>query len=545
MALYPIIAILTFALWSHAETPKPQFRTGLSLPSEVARKEMFQRFVEEIDRLDGEGLIPRYNRPESWKVTTLRLEKEAGEAKDLFSFGRVFKRLDATYPNLHAKVMLLPELDRVEDQGEVNLSVEFAPEVIDRDQAQFKYRITKIPANSIFKVGDEMVAINGMPINLWSEQNFIFCKYPLRQQCELVFFENFKRELLDWDRTKDLSFEVLRSGKKFNFAVSIEIKKKKLDFEGFEFMDPPCGVSDKRYPGWHLVYQGYNFCSFESKKHPKVILMRIRDFMYGAYRGRPAAPLQLSAEIELFYTNFWKKKAAETKTIILDLIDNPGGNEPIPHYQLFFDRPFQEQFTQFKKIQEFERKDILDSIYWGESAKNIWLKNIKQDGTFASVKEGDFLPYIPQFCADQEKDCREGLFSPRKHGFKGKVKLLFNHHCVSSCVGFIYNIIDVLKNRVSTFGIPDSADSAYARLTLGLDLTKENKIKTEVVSLNEFKVMTKDSPWVREAVCVSRTTDRKGNILSGKPMRVDTWVPKKWNQTDDQWIALVLLQALR
>ncbi|MDZ4663207.1 MAG: hypothetical protein SGJ18_16475 [Pseudomonadota bacterium] len=63
------------------------------------------------------------------------------------------------------------------------------------------------------------------------------------------------------------------------------------------------------------------------------------------------------------------------------------------------------------------------------------------------------------------------------------------------------------------------------------------------MSLNKFKEMTKDSPWAREAVCISRTNDSTGNILSGKPMRVETWVLKKWNQTSDQWTALVLQRA--
>lgn len=45
-------------------------------------------------------------------------------------------------------------------------------------------------------------------------------------------------------------------------------------------------------------------------------------------------------------------------------------------------------------------------------------------------------------------------------------------------------------------------------------------------------------------VSATRSTDRDGNLLSGKPQKIDFWIPHKWNQTDEEWEKLVFKKAL-
>ena len=106
-------------------------KTKLSLPKPEARRQMVLKLKAEIDRIDGEGLTPRFNRLEGWDATLDRLATEAYNAKDLYDLGRVFKRIDATYPNLHAKIYLISGLDEKKDSGNVTLPVKFAPEFIE------------------------------------------------------------------------------------------------------------------------------------------------------------------------------------------------------------------------------------------------------------------------------------------------------------------------------------------------------------------------------------------------------------------------------
>ncbi|MGZ3733174.1 MAG: hypothetical protein ACXU9U_05500 [Parachlamydiaceae bacterium] len=95
---------------SHSPEKKDSVSTSsLTLPSANTKMQMVASLKDEIDRIDGEGLLPRSNRPESWDKTIQRLKNEAATANTAYDLGRVFKRLDATYPNLHAKVLLIPK----------------------------------------------------------------------------------------------------------------------------------------------------------------------------------------------------------------------------------------------------------------------------------------------------------------------------------------------------------------------------------------------------------------------------------------------------
>ncbi|MFN7824135.1 MAG: hypothetical protein ACK5P6_02105, partial [Pseudobdellovibrionaceae bacterium] len=301
----------------------------------------------------------------------------------------------------------------------------------------------------------------------------------------------------------------------------------------------PCGVSPIRYKNFSLAYEGENLCAFESKEDRRVVALRIKSFVY---QDVPFAVLD--GEVQIFWNNHWKRKATSVKTLILDVIDNYGGQSPVPYYGIFYSKPYQEQYVQFKKIDEFEQKDILASLFWGDKGKEIWFANIKKDGSFDKAAAGSFLGHIPQFCADSKKDCREGVFEPRKNKFTGQVKVLMNHWCISSCVGFVSNIKDLLKDRVQTFGIPDSGDSAYSRLAVLVSPLPNGKIEAKVAPMKKARNPDQPEPWVRQVAAVTRSSDKDGKVISGKPQRIDVWVPRKWNQTDDEWAASVFDKAV-
>ena len=100
-------------------TLKAKELSPYALPSSQTNRQMVLELQKQIDRVDGEGLPPRSNRNESWDSTIKRLGEEAATSSTLYDLGRVFKRLDATYPNLHAKVFLIPELDEKAKEGSI------------------------------------------------------------------------------------------------------------------------------------------------------------------------------------------------------------------------------------------------------------------------------------------------------------------------------------------------------------------------------------------------------------------------------------------
>lgn len=68
---------------------------------------LFDEFVKQVERIDGDGYLPRQNRKELLNSNIQTLRKELQNAKTKFDVGRVFKRFDAAYPNLHAHISIL------------------------------------------------------------------------------------------------------------------------------------------------------------------------------------------------------------------------------------------------------------------------------------------------------------------------------------------------------------------------------------------------------------------------------------------------------
>lgn len=507
------------------------------LPSANDRVLLFNQVVSEMNRLDGEGLIPRSNRAESWEETTTKLSNEVREAKTLFEFGQVFQRLDATYPNLHARIHLHKALDVVKSEGALNFKFSIVPDLKKSEASHFDYFIRTKETDLDLKNGDQVVAINGQSIKSLEDANFIFCKFPLKSQCALDLFSNLKKELL-WSRSQPLEITVKRDIKEIKTKVTYEVLS--ADTKPTSDPDQSCEEQESLYKPFMLDFKGYNLCAYTSKKHPKTLVLRIKSFVYGS--GNPIGSLE--SEVDLFWVNYWSKKSGQFNVIMFDIINNHGGNSPIPYYALFTQKPYQEQYAQFRKIKEFERKDILESNFWGDKAKEIWFQNIKKDGTYEKTKEGEFLPTVPQFCADQNKDCREGFFQPRKHKFNGKIKILMNQWTISSGVGFVDNMGKLFKNRVTTYGHFDSADSAYSRATVSASL-ENNKPRVDVLPLSKAKKPDQPEPWIRQIVSVTRSTDSEGNIISGKMQKIDHWVSRPWNQSDEEWQREVFLQALK
>lgn len=198
----------------------------IELPTEQNRKILFEQVVGNLNRVDGDGLIPFVNRPESWDRTTEKLKQEAIQAKNLFEFGRVFKRLDAAYPNLHAKVYLLKNLDQNKTDGKIRFPFKLRPDLNSPDKSTYRYFINVDEKNSPkteLKNGDELLEINGLGIDKFQENSFIFCKFPFRSQCALELFDNLRFELLGWSRDQDLIITVKRKNETLKFKAVPEI----------------------------------------------------------------------------------------------------------------------------------------------------------------------------------------------------------------------------------------------------------------------------------------------------------------------------------
>ena len=532
--------------------------SAVELPPSETRVKIFDRVVSEIERIDGEGLPPRKNRPEEWKTTTKKLREMARLAASPIDFGQVFRKLDATYPNLHAQVVLDEKFDIMANRSRPRIGIRFAPEKVEAKQKRFHYRINSIETDTMkdFKeaarpgIGDELLAINDRSMGEWSTENFLYCKFPLREQCEANISDHFRRALLSWDWRAPLKYTLKRNERVWSIQVPVEMpatgSKPFISSAQAQAGDGECSADLERYEGFNVTYKGLNICSLESSKYPGVSVLAIASFRY---RDLPKESKirSLKDEVDQFYEGYWKAKAPVTKKLIIDLIDNGGGDTPIEWYRIFYSKPFQEQYVEFRKLPELDDNRIRKDLFYDDPGKEIWFKELRDAGVYQKIKTGAFLPTIPQFCASEDQSCAKGLFTPRPNGFKGQVRILVNEWCISTCTGFVWSLRQQLGARTKIFGIPESGDSAYARLFLDiyLDPSKPDGFRSEVAPRpGGSRQALPEGAILRQQVAVTRSTDASGKVISAIPSPVDVWIPYRYRHFDESWEAKVFKAAL-
>ncbi|MGE3756970.1 MAG: hypothetical protein AB7H97_04400, partial [Pseudobdellovibrionaceae bacterium] len=506
-----------------------------TLPPEDVRTAAFTEMVETMTRLDGEALFVRANRPTTWIQQTKSLLKEAREASSIFELLRTFYRLDASYPNLHSKVQPGPRYSNLIPKR-IRPQIRFLSEWYAENHSRYVIMNT-VPGKDVH-IGDEVIAINGRLMRDWEEENFEFCKLPLKAQCNANLNDAFQKELLSWNRSIPLSYTIKRGEKVWTIAVDLE------DYTPTppSLKDIYCKHSPNRYSGFDLVYSGNRACVYQSKTDPKVALLRITSFAYPRdFLENGETLTSVDKEVDALYP--WWSQNANWDHLVIDVIDNHGGEAPIAYYQILLQKDFQEQYVTFIKTPEMEDPKIRESLFWGEKAQEIWFRNLVSSGVWGSLNYGDKTPHVPMFCADSNRDCSQGLFPVRPHPFVGKVSVLVSEWCVSSCDGFVYTMRDEFRSRARFFGLPQAADSAYSRLQINLefDSTLPRGYKIEVAPLY---APIQNSTFVSQVIVYTQSTTASGEIVSGIPVTIDGFVPRTL-QNFSRWPEAVLGEALR
>ena len=368
----------------------------------------------------------------------------------------------------------------------------------------------------------------------WSAENFEFCKWPLRGQCDLQLASQFFREWLSWDRSMPLRYTLKRGEQQWDVDVALE-PTSKSDW------DDRCESEQDRYPGFARVYTGNRACIYESTEHPGVAVLRITSF---AYRDvEEGAPIQ-SPEDEVRVLLPWWQSHANWSHLIVDVLYNGGGQVPVPYYRLILKAPFQEQYAQFRKSPELEEAKLRAGLFWDSEGQEKWFQGLLTSGKWEQTPDRDFLPPVPMFCHSESAPCDQGLFEPYSHPFEGKVSVLVNQHCVSSCDGFVWQMKDKLGERTRLYGHPQAADGNYSRLWMDLTLDPASEVGFKLEK-SPNRTKTSGEPLFRQGIAVTRSTDANGVVLDGRPLPMDgAFVP--WTlETRGDWDRVVFETALK
>jgi hypothetical protein len=496
--------------------PQLSFAGEPTFPTANIRKAILHDLVQEMIRLDGEGFIVREGRPSKFSEIGNHLEKEAQDARNWSEFILALKKLDRAYPNLHA---YFEPSDQINLDGRVVPTVGFSGEWISANQTQ--YRINRVDPISFPKgfeprVGDLLIGINDRPIEEWKNEHFDFCKWTLPEQCDLEFPSDFYNETSGWTRKNPLYYTLQREGRKWTVAIPLKDRQPRVKDEARLL----CANFPDRYAGFHLVYGGKFACFFEKDSDPSTVILRITSFQYkrSSNQEGPSSPRE---EVNSFMS-YWQTHARQTKHLIIDVSNNGGGNQPTPYYEVFFDRPYQEQWVRFKKIQELNDANLRSAMFWETNAQEIWFQNVKKEGVWDATPYGEFLPPVPMFCALEDQDCRLGLFPVRNPGFSGNVSLIVNHACVSSCDALVYTFKQELQERVKVIGQPHAADTTYSRIRIGVELEDSTKGFRLKILPQYGKVP--GTVIFSQVVSVTRSVKADGAVVSGKPLEIDRFV---------------------
>ena len=521
-----------------ASSPSLLAQGQFQLPTADQREAIIVALSQEIERIDGDGLPVRQDRSLAWADIATVLKADARRADTAFKFAHVLTRFDAAYPNLHSRVEFGAALQAALPTDYPRPDARF--DIEESGVANPRFVISQVSANfpepNKPQRGDVVVAINTLPIAEWIDENFNYCEWPLRAQCDPELFVNLANERLHWNRDKPLTYTLKRDEREWTVVVPVSSRLPRTP------SDPraaECGSHPDRYPNFQLSYTGNRVCVYQSTSHPSLAVMRITSFNYRALREDQTIRT-LDDEIQAL-TPWWVQQA-HWANLIIDVIDNGGGQSPIGYYELLFRQPFQEQYVRFKKLPEFEDPALRRSLFWGSDGQEIWFQRLLSEGVYSALSYGEFLPPVPMFCPSESRACDDGLFQPIDHPFVGKVQLLTSRYCVSSCDGFIYALKENLSGRLKLYGEPQAADSAFSRLTIDVvrDDTQANGFRLQV---RPIRVTPTAGTIFSQTVAVSKSVKKDGVPVGGKPVAVDHPVPQAALDADP-WALKVFKKAL-
>jgi hypothetical protein len=533
MNLLPFLAVACAALAAESPAPKKDIRVAI-----------VETLRSEVERVQGDALDARKGRGHTWEKTVEWLKEESAHAETMPDFARVLRRFDAAVPGPRSRATLTAAA-RPWKATAPALPLEFAPEEIVGEARPKTYRVVSVVASwteaNAPQKGDELLAISGRPMADWSDENFNFCKWPLRSQCERELYANFRDELLSWHRPQALLLRLRRGGKTWDASVASASAERAAFAESAE-------SENTLYPGFAPAYRGVLLKYYTSTAQPATAILRLRSFQYD--HDEEADIDSLAKEARHFYDAAWKADSGRIKTLIIDLNDNPGGAGAAPLAKLLLGAPFTDVFVRYKKTADSSYSSFPARRYWtalfsGDFAKKAWLERLRRDGRWESTPTGQFLPKVPLSCASED-DCESARYSPVNQGFTGRVLLLTNRGCLATCASFVSILKAGLKERATLLGEADSGDFSGARIALDVFLDPEEKAGYRVVSapFDERRASEGSSSFFRMLVSATRAEDSRGESLTGAATKTDVRVPWRYDQNDRQWRAAVVSEAL-
>jgi hypothetical protein len=513
-----ILLVLIFSLVGCASSPNIRRQPAAS--PQVA----FDELVSEMERLDGEFIeLRNEKRHEAWAQVSSLLKSQFQSADSDFEISEVFRQLDQAYPSRHASIQT-----HFTSPAKLVPTVRFRSHWIAPGVVQLV--VSQVDADAMFMeaqtpvADDQVIAINQRPIESWYSEAYDFCKFPLKSQCSAEFAEEFRLQNYSWNESQPLQYTLKRRERTWNVSIPLRVSRGGgVTIENGH----GCRTEKDRYQGFSLAYSGENACAYSTIHAPGTLILRITSFRYGS---RGAVP-SVNKEVTLLHK--WLVQQRDLRHLIIDVVDNGGGDNAAPYFRLLLGHPFRESVQfRIKKVKELEDPHIRSALFWGSKDNEKWFQSLKSSAAWETLAFGSYLPALPQFCNGDRATCHGNALMPLPSPFLGRVTVLMNRQCMSSCDHFVFMAKDFLGSRVTFIGEPTTADMGYARLAIHVLKKTQSGQWTRITPTDEN--LGPDDLAV-QSVVVSQTRSNDDKILDGHPFWPDIFVPTT-SDDENEWI---------
>lgn len=213
---------------------------------------------------------------------------------------------------------------------------------------------------------------------------------------------------------------------------------------------------------WDLVVEGNKFILL---RHRESYILKFSDFVYeglggGLYCEGQAAENSLCGDIQLLTASIKGKKI---DTLIVDVQGNYGGVEISPLIAALAKKPFYDLSIRFRKTRALENDTLRPYLFWSNSNLENWFTTLMQRDEYAKIPYGSYLPATADFCRGSA-NCDLVPIDPAGQLHIGKIIIVTNYYCMSSCDDFVWRMKDYGDADIA--GQPHAADATYSLITL-------------------------------------------------------------------------------
>ncbi len=271
---------------------------------------------------------------------------------------------------------------------------------------------------------------------------------------------------------------------------------------------------------WRVVAEGNKFVLLRKNK---TFLLKYVDFLYDGGLGEdmacesPAPQGSLCYDVQLLTKSI--RDNGPVENLVIDLQNNGGGVEITPLLKALVKQPFYDANVRFRKTPALENDSVRPYLFWSSSRLENWFSRIRKQASYQTLPYGAFLPSCADFCRGSDS-CELTPIQPTGKLAIGKILLVTNPNCVSSCDDFVWRMKDYAGAQVA--GQPHASDATFSRITLsyyyqnGQVFRKESGPGQPVPTQNLFFTAT---------IPNSAILDRSGKPIQGVPVILDLQVP--------------------